>query len=94
MKYSLFTIIILLWASTTFAQHALTYQSYAKGVAEQDTTTIQVVENAKCLKIKNVEKSLSNPIPGYAESSTYVDYVNDSVYTVLDYNDGKFYSSY
>ncbi len=94
MKQNIITIIILLWAGSTFAQHALTYQSYAKGVAEQDTTTIQVIENAKCLKIKNIEKSSSNSIPGYAEISTYVDFVHDSVYTILDYSDGKFYSSY
>ena len=94
MKRFIISLLAVFSTSLTFGQHIITYQSYAKGVAEQDTTTIQVVENAKCLKIKNVEKSLSNPIPGYAESSTYVDYVHDSIYTVLDYNDGKFYSSY
>ncbi len=94
MKRFIISLLAVFSTSLTFGQHIITYQSYAKGVAEQDTTTIQVIENAKCLKIKNVEKSLSNPIPGYAESSTYVDYVHDSVYTVLDYNDGKFYSSY
>ena len=77
-----------------FGQHVLTYQSYAKGVEEQDTTTIQVMENSKCLKIRTVEKKLSNPIPGYAESNTYVDYAADSVYTILEFSDGKFYSSY
>ena len=94
MKRFIISLFAILLASFSFGQHILTYQSYAKGVAEQDTTTIQVVENAKCLKIKNVEKSTSNPVPGYAESSTYVDYAQDSVYTVLDYGDGKFYSSY
>ena len=94
MKRFIISLLAVFSTSLTFGQHIITYQSYAKGVAEQDTTAIQVVENAKCLKIKNVEKSLSNPIPGYAESSTYVDYVHDSVYTVLDYSDGKYYSSY
>ena len=87
-------IIALLWAGTAFAQHTLTYQSYAKGVAEQDTTTVQVMENAKCLKIRTEEKKLSNPVPGYAETSTYVNYAEDSVYTIVDFSDGKFYSSY
>ena len=94
MKRSLIYLILLLWAGTAYGQHILTYQSYAKGVAEQDTTTIQVIENAKCLKIRTEEKKLSNPVPGYAQSNTYVDYVHDSVYTILDYADGKFYSSY
>lgn len=94
MKKVFISLFALLSAQLAFAQHALTYQSYAKGVAEQDTTTIQVIENAKCLKIRTVEKKLSNPIPGYAESSTYIDYNQDSVYTILDYSDGKYYSSY
>ncbi|MBR3492009.1 MAG: DUF4412 domain-containing protein [Bacteroidales bacterium] len=94
MKRSLIYLILLLWAGTAYGQHILTYQSYAKGVAEQDTTTIQVIENAKCLKIRTEEKKLSNPVPGYAQSNTYVDYVHDSVYTILDYADGKYYSSY
>ena len=94
MKRSLIYLILFLWAGTAYGQHILTYQSYAKGVSEQDTTTIQVIENAKCLKIRTEEKKLSNPVPGYAETNTYVDYIHDSVYTILDYADGKFYSSY
>ena len=94
MKRSLIYLILLLWAGTAYGQHILTYQSYAKGVAEQDTTTIQVIENAKCLKIRTEEKKLSNPVPGYAQSNTYVDYLHDSVYTILDYAEGKYYSSY
>lgn len=94
MKRFIICLLALLSTSLVFGQHILTYQSYAKGVAEQDTTTIQVIENAKCLKIRTEEKKLSNPVPGYAQSNTYVDYVHDSVYTILDYADGKFYSSY
>ena len=87
-------IIALFWAGTAFGQHLLTYQTYVKGVAKQDTTTTQVIENTKCLKIRTEEKKLSNPIPGYAESNTYVDYIHDSIYTILDYSDGKYYTSY
>ena len=94
MKRFIICLVALLSTSLVFGQHILTYQSYAKGVAEQDTTTIQVIENAKCLKIRTEEKKLSNPVPGYAQSNTYVDYVHDSVYTILDYADGKYYSSY
>ena len=93
MKRFIICLLALLSTSLVFGQHILSYQSYAKGVAEQDTTTIQVIENAKCLKIRTEEKKLSNPVPGYAQSNTYVDYVHDSVYTILDYADGKFYSS-
>lgn len=87
-------LLALFWAGTAFGQHLLTYESYAKGVAKQDTTTVNALENAKCLKIKTEEKKLSNPIPGYAETNTYVNYTEDSVYTIMDFSDAKYYSSY
>ena len=64
MKRFIFSLLAVLSASLAFGQHVLTYQSYAKGVAEQDTTSMLVVENAKCLKINTLEKSISAPIPG------------------------------
>ena len=93
MKRIIISLLTLLSTSLVFGQHILTYQSYAKGVAEQDTTTIKVIENTKCLKIHTVEKKLSNPIPGFAETNTYVDYTDDSIYTIVDFADGKYYSS-
>ena len=93
MKKLLVCLLVLMSSQITFAQHALTYQSYAKGVVDGDTTFVHVFENAKCLKISTTEKNLSHPIPGYAESNTYVDYIHDSVYTILDYADGKYYNS-
>ena len=74
-------------------QHLLTYQSYAKDVIEQDTTLVNVLENMKCLKISNFEKSINNPIPGYAENVTYVDYKADSVYGIVEFADGKYFSA-
>ena len=68
MKQFLIYLVFLLWAGTAYGQHILTYQSYAKGVVEQDTTKVQVIEDAKCLKICTVEKMISNPIPGYAQN--------------------------
>ena len=94
MKKILIVLLALFSAQIVIAQHALTYQSYAKGVTEQDTTTVNVIENARCLKISTEEKKLSNPIPGFAESNTYVDYAADSVYTILDFSDEKYYSTY
>lgn len=94
MKKTIITFIALLYASITFGQHLLTYQSYAKDVVEQDTAIINILENSKCLKISGAGKSVSNPIPGYAESVTYVDYNADSVYTIVEFADGKYYSSY
>ena len=94
MKRFIFSLLAVLSASLAFGQHILTYQSYAKGVAEQDTTSMLVVENAKCLKINTLEKSISNPIPGYAQNITYVDYVNDSIYSIIEFSDSKYYSAH
>ena len=94
MKKLVIGLIVLLSARIAIAQHALTYQSYAKGVTEQDTTIVQIMENARCLKIRTVEDKLSNPIPGFAQTNTYVNYAEDSVYTIVDFADEKYYSSY
>ena len=94
MKRFVLNIMILLCSGFAFGQHNLTYQSYAKDVAEQDTSFIMVNEANKCLKIKSIGEEIQDPIPGYAESVTYVDYAHDSVFTILDYTDSKYYSSY
>ncbi len=94
MRKLLFCLMALLSVQFSFAQHALTYQSYAKGVVDGDTTTVNVIENARCLKISTQEKRISDPIPGYAQSTTYVDYAQDSVYTIVEFADGKYYSHY
>ena len=93
MKKTIITLIALLCAGFSFGQHALMYLSYAKDVAEQDTAFVTVVENAKCLKISDSEKSMKNPIPGYAESMTYVDYKADSVYSIVEFADGKYFTA-
>lgn len=79
---------------TAFGQHALTYQSYVKGVERQDTTLVRVLENDRQLKIETIGNKVSNPIPGYAESVTCVDFQQDSVFTLLQYPDGQYYSAY
>ena len=88
------TLIIMCISCLANAQHILTYQTYAKDVMEQDTSFITVNEANKCLKIKSVNNEIQHPIPGYAESVTYVSYSEDSVYTLLQYPDENYYSSY
>ena len=94
MKHLFFALLTLFGTATAYGQHALTYQSYAKGVTEQDTAYVKVMESGRRLKIKTVEKKLSNPIPGYAENTTYVDYAQDSVFSLMEFADGKFHSAY
>ena len=94
MKNLILSLIALLLGANAFGQHALTYQSYAKDVEDGDTTLVSVVEQKGCLKITNLGNEVKNPIPGYVESITYVSYAEDSVFTVLQYPEGNFYSAY
>lgn len=94
MKTHLLCLITFLLGATAFGQHTLTYQSYAKDVEGGETSSISVVENNGCLKVTNLGNEVKNPIPGYVESVTYVSYPQDSVFTVLQYPDGNFYSAH
>ena len=94
MKRFIIGFLALISTSMAFGQHTLTYQSYAKGVEDGDTTFMMVNENAGCLQISNMGIEVKNPIPGYVESKTYVDYQQDSVFTLLAYPEEQYYSSY
>ena len=94
MKKYLIGLMTLLSLSTAFGQRILTYQSYAKDAENGDTTFINVLQNRDCLKIYNLNNEINNPIPGYTENTTYVNYTIDSVFTMLQYPDGCYYSSY
>ena len=93
MKHIILVIIGLLLSTTCYSQHYLTYQSYAKGVEDGDTSLVCVNQVRDCLKISNSGNEVKNPIPGYVETVTYVDYTNDSIYTLLKYKEESFYSS-
>ena len=94
MKKIILTLIGILLGATAFGQHSLTYHSYAKDVEDGDTTRISVTEQQGCLKVCSLGNEVKHPIPGYAESVTYVSYPEDSVYTLLQYPDGNYYSAY
>lgn len=74
-------------------QHTLSYLSYAKDVVDGDTTRLSVTECKGCLKIQNLDNQVKRPIPGYAESVTCVNYLQDSVFTLLQYPNESYYSS-
>ena len=94
LKKGLCFALAMLFVGTAFGQHNLMYQSYVKGVERQDTTSVQLLEHNGQLKIASLGNEVRNPIPGYAESLTCVDYRLDSVFTLLQYPDGRYYSAY
>lgn len=93
MKRILTCVLALLWAGMAWGQHSLTYLSYAKGVVDGDTTRLSVTECKGCLRIQSLDNVVAHPIPGYAESVTYVNYLQDSVFTLLQYPNESYYSA-
>ena len=91
---AIFTFFAWLMAGTAFGQHVVTYESYMLGADSQDTTFTQVLEHKGQLKIVSLNNEVKHPIPGYAETVTCVDYGMDSVFSLLQYPDGRYYSAY
>ena len=94
LKKELFCALAMLFVGTALGQHHLRYQSYVKSVERQDTTLVQVWEHNGQLRIESLGHEVRHPIPGYAESLTFVDYGQDSVFTLLQYPDSRYYSAY
>ena len=94
MRKLLLNLAIVLLGTSALGQHTLVYQSYAKDVNDGDTAFVNVTELKGCLEIRNIGNRVENPIPGFVESVTCVSYPHDSVYTMLHYPDGNFYSAY
>lgn len=91
---SILCLVALFVVGTMFGQHVLTYQSYMLGAEDHDTTFIRVEVQNNQLKISSLNNAVQHPVPGYAESRTFVDYRQDSVFTLLQYPDDSYYSAY
>ena len=94
MKKTLTLLTAVMVAATSFAQHILTYHTYAKDVDGYDTTFTQVVEYKGLLRITPVGDKVQNPIPGYSTAFTCVDYGQDSVFALLQYPDSSYCTAY
>ncbi len=94
MKRHLLLVMFLIGVCAAQAQHRLTYTSYAKGVEDGEKSFTQIRQTGTCIEIKSLDDEVKNPIPGYAESVTFVDFSVDSVYTVIQYPDSIYNSAY
>lgn len=94
MKKHFLLILFTISAFAAQAQYRLTYTSYAKGVEDGEKSFTQILQKENCTEIKSLGDEVKNPIPGYAESVTYVDFSVDSVYTLLQYTDSIYSSAY
>ena len=94
MKKHFILILLTISAIAAQAQYRLTYTSYARGVEDGEKSITQILQSGNCIEIKSLSDKVQNPIPGYAESVTYVDFSIDSVYTLLQYTDSIYSSCY
>lgn len=94
MKKHFLLILFTISAFAAQAQYRLTYTSYAKGVEDGEKSFTQILQKDNCIEIKSLGDEVKNPIPGYAESVTCVDFSVDSVYTLLQYTDSIYSSAY
>lgn len=94
MKKYLFLLWIALGSIVANAQFNLTYSSYVKDSQDGEKSITRIRQYGKSFEITSVEEEIKNPIPGYAAGITYVDGVNDSVFTVVQYPDEVFCNAY
>ena len=70
-------------------QH-IVYNSYDYDSDHTDTSKVFVTSLNSQLLIKN-DQAPKNPIPGYVDDITYVDYLSDSIFYCYPYQDSTFY---
>ncbi|MCR4965477.1 MAG: DUF4412 domain-containing protein [Bacteroidales bacterium] len=92
MKRIIFIISLIFISLTSPAQQRLLYKSFTTG--GQDTSWTEVIRSSDLVRIMSADAPPQNPIPGIAQSSTYINYATDSVYARLKYPDGAYYTSY
>ena len=76
--------------------HTITYQSYHRGVEQQDTTYTIVKHLANKVSVESAAMDIKNPIPGMSTSYSYIDYDSMFVYSQLCYpqDSESYYSKY
>lgn len=68
----------------------IVYNSYDYDSDHTDTTKVHISHLPTQMLIQN-DKTPKNPIPGFVEDNTYVDYTTDSIYYWYRYSDSNFY---
>lgn len=96
IRFIISVITILLCCTAASAQRSLhpvdtyTYFSYDYDSDHTDTSKIFVSHLKSQLLIRD-GKTVENPIPGFSEEFTYVDYTTDSIYYQYKYTDSTYY---
>lgn len=90
---SVFTLV--LWVSSASAQQTLRHLSYFNYDYDSDhtDTSISFVQQLGSQLRVFDDQRVANPIPGYADVVTYVDYQSDSVYYLYQFSDSAYFTA-
>lgn len=91
-KTSVIIALLSLSLNLSAQKHELTYQSYTKDVAKQDTNLTIIYRNQDEISIQGNEDLMQfNPIQGLAHETLYINYATKNLYRQLEYQNSEAY---
>lgn len=91
-KTSVIIALLSLSLNLSAQKHELTYQSYTKDVAKQDTSLTIIYRNQDEISIQGNEDLMQfNPIQGLAHETLYINYATKNLYRQLEYQNSEAY---
>ena len=91
-KTSVIIALLSLSLNLSAQKHELTYKSYTKDVAKQDTSLTVVYRNQDEISIQGNEDLMQfNPIQGLAHETLYINYDTKTLYRQLEYQNSEAY---
>lgn len=91
-KTSVIIALLSLSLNLSAQKHELTYQSYTKDVAKQDTSLTIIYRNQDEISIQGNEDLMQfNPIQGLAHETLYINYATKTLYRQLEYQNSEAY---
>ena len=91
-KTSVIIALLSLSLNLSAQKHELTYKSYTKDVAKQDTTHTIIYRNQDEISIQGNEDLMQfNPIQGLAHETLYINYATKNLYRQLEYQNSEAY---
>lgn len=91
-KTSVIIALLSLSLNLSAQKHELTYQSYTKDVAKQDTSLTIIYRNQDEISIQGNEDLMQfNSIQGLAHETLYINYATKNLYRQLEYQNSEAY---
>ena len=91
-KILILTLALVSLTHLMAQKHELTYKSYTKDVAKQDTSLTIIYRNQDEISIQGNEDLMQfNPIQGLAHETLYINYATKTLYRQLEYQNSEAY---